>query len=114
MFRGFPSYWNFFVIYVALGLHTFGQWTVALITLFLSALSVLPIYFIYPNRLKRYRMVHYVFGGLWFFSFVGMLFYYPNIPSALFYFSLAYPIFYIIHSFIKNIEMNRQDVALEP
>ena len=108
MFRGFPSYWNFFVIYVALGLHSFGQWAVAAVTILLSILSVAPIYFIYPNRLKRFRMLHFVFGGSWFFSFVAMLFYYPSVPKVLFYYSLTYPAFYIAHSLLLNIKLHKQ------
>lgn len=109
MFRGFPSYWNFFVVSVDLVLRHYGPWAVAIATLALSVLSVLPIYFLYPNRLKgKEWWFHFVTGLSWFCVFVATVVLYPDMPRWMVWASFSYPIIYFVHSLMKNKGMHQK------
>ncbi len=98
-FLGFPSYWNVFAFYVAIWLHQYGTLTVAAITLFFSALSVMPVRFVYPNRAKRFRLPLMWGGWTWVLIGFMMLALYPSPPILLIACSLLYPTLYVVLSF---------------
>jgi phosphatidylcholine synthase len=99
-FRGFPSYWNVLAFYTAVWLSEWGRGTVLATVLVLSALSVLPVRFVYPNRAPRWRPL-FIGGGIAWLAVIGaILWYYPDapIPVSLLWLSAVYPIFYVAAS----------------
>ncbi|HHZ80952.1 MAG TPA: hypothetical protein EYN59_07570, partial [Candidatus Marinimicrobia bacterium] len=54
-FLGFPSYWNVFAFYVVVLATAGSEWFVLLLMLAFSALSVMPVRFVYPNRFDGMR-----------------------------------------------------------
>ena len=106
-FRGFPSYWNIVVFYIAvlwqlsLGMwwHKFGRAVVLATILGLSILSVMPVKFVYPNRAPRFR-AFFIWGGLvWLAMLSGLIWQYPHVSSWLVGISLVYPVAYVVLSF---------------
>lgn len=108
-FRGFPSYWNFAVFYADVGLRQLGPAVVATFLLGLSALSLAPIRFVYPNKATRFRP--FFVGGLWLSAplFFAMFAAYPAVPSWMLVASAFYPAVYIALS----VWLDVQDRALE-
>ena len=99
-FRGFPSYWNVFAFYTAVWLAGWGPGVVLGTALVLSALSLLPVRFVYPNRAPRWKRL-FVGGGIAWIAVIGaILFYYPKtpVPQGLLWLSSIYPIFYVAAS----------------
>jgi phosphatidylcholine synthase len=99
-FRGFPSYWNVFAFYTAVWLAGLGQGVVLAFALALSALSILPIRFVYPNRAPRWRGLFIGGGVVWLLVIAAILWYYPksSIPDGLLWLSAIYPAFYVAAS----------------
>ncbi len=98
-FRGFPSYWNVVAFYIAIWLHRYDAWIALLLVLALSALSVMPIRFVYPNRSERYPRL-FVGGAIgWLAVNAVILFGYDLAPpNWLIAVSLVYPAFYFVMS----------------
>jgi phosphatidylcholine synthase len=98
-FRGFPSYWNIVVFYVAVLLHRFGSGVVLATILGLSVLSVMPVKFVYPNRAPRFY-AFFIWGGLvWLVMLCGLIWQYPYVSNWLVGISLVYPVAYVVLSF---------------
>jgi phosphatidylcholine synthase len=99
-FRGFPSYWNVFAFYTAVWLADRGPGIVLASALALSALSVLPIRFVYPNRAPCWRALFVGGGVVWLAVIIAILWYYPKfpIPTVLLWLSAVYPAFYVAAS----------------
>lgn len=101
-FRGFPSYWNLVVFYLGISaalLPTVGPWINAVVVLGLSVLTVLPVWFIYPNLAPPRLKPAILFGSYaWALLLVMMLPFYPAVPTWLVLISLVYPAFYIVAS----------------
>lgn len=102
-FRGFPSYWNIVAFYLGLSavhLPQAGPWINGLILLILAALTVAPIWLLYPNLAPRpWRLS--VLGGAfaWCILLLTMLPFYPQrVPGWLTLLSLVYPAFYLVLS----------------
>ena len=77
-FRGFPSYWNIVVFYIAVLLHRFGSGVVLATILGLSLLSVMPVKFVYPNRAPRFY-AFFIWGGfIWLVTLLGLIWQYPQ------------------------------------
>ncbi len=106
-FRGFPSYWNIVVLYVALWLHTYGTLLVLGIVLGLSLLTVLPVRFVYPNRPPRW--VPLFLGGAvaWLICLLAMIWQYPHVSPTLLAVSLVYPAVYVVLSAYLDIVQRR-------
>ncbi|MCA9835666.1 MAG: CDP-alcohol phosphatidyltransferase family protein [Trueperaceae bacterium] len=102
-FEGFPSYWNILVFYLYL-LQTPATFNTGLIAL-LSGLVFVPLRFLYISRLKRWRTLHFSLGALW-----GSLCLYAlslnegSLRTGLLYLSMAYVIFYTLHSLWLDFE----------
>jgi phosphatidylcholine synthase len=94
-FRGFPSYWNIVAFYVAVWLHASGQYVVLAVILGLSILSVLPVYFVYPNRPPKW--VGFFVGGAvaWLAIVLWMVYQYPHVDQRWLVASLIYPVAYV-------------------
>lgn len=108
-FRGFPSYWNFAVFYADVGLRQLGPAVVAAFLLGLSALSLAPVRFVYPNKAKRFRP--FFVGGLWMSAplYFAMFATYPRVPGWMLVASAIYPTIYIALSVWLDIQDRLQE-----
>ncbi len=97
-FRGFPSYWNIVVFYVAVWLRRLGPWPVLAVVLFLSLLTVLPVRMVYPNRAPRWKGLFIGGGFAWLLTLLVLLAQYPDATGAWIAISLVYPGFYVTAS----------------
>jgi phosphatidylcholine synthase len=100
-FKGFPSVWNFLVIYMMLiGLN---PWINLALLLICNILIFVPVKYIYPTRNTRLRRLTlgltYLYGaiGVW-----GLL-QYPSVPQWVVWISLAYVAYYGLLSFFPKI-----------
>lgn len=100
-FKGFPSVWNFLVIYMLLlGLN---PWINLVFLVICNILIFVPVKYIYPSRNTRLRrltlFLTYLYGaiGVW-----GLL-QYPSVPQWIVWISLVYVIYYILLSFFPRI-----------
>jgi phosphatidylcholine synthase len=90
-FRGFPSYWNIAAFYAGF-LSPAGN---AVMFLVLAALTVAPVWFIYPNLAPRPWKVPLLAGAfLWLVLAVAMLPSFPDSPRWMVWLSLLYPALY--------------------
>jgi phosphatidylcholine synthase len=100
-FKGFPSVWNFLVIYMMLlGL---DPWINLILLVICNILVFVPVKYIYPTRNTRLRRLTlgltYLYGaiGVW-----GLL-QYPSVPQWVVWISLAYVVYYGLLSFFPTI-----------
>jgi phosphatidylcholine synthase len=95
-FTGFPSYWNIVVAYMVVG----GWWPIVntAILLVLAVLVFVPVRYVYPSRMPVMRLSTNVLAGLWGLLLVGMVWWYPQVSPALFWGSLAFPLYYVVLS----------------
>ena len=100
-FKGFPSVWNFLVIYLMLlGLNV---WINLLVLVICNILVFVPVKYLYPSRNTRLRRLTlaltYLYGalGVW-----GLL-QYPSVPQWVMWVSLAYVAYYGLLSFFPQI-----------
>ncbi len=98
-FRGFPSYWNAFALYAGVSSAMVSPWLTAISLWGLSALTVAPVWVIYPNLTpQRWKPVVMIGAGLWTITLLIMLWFYPRPREELVLLSLLYPAFYTILS----------------
>ena len=100
-FKGFPSVWNFLVIYMMLlGL---DPWLNFALLVICNILVFVPVKYIYPSRNTRLRrltlILTYLYGGLG----VWGLMQYPSVPQWIVWISLVYVAYYAILSFFPKI-----------
>jgi len=95
-FTGFPSYWNATAFYLFfLGL---APWVnLAIVAVFLT-LVFIPIKWIYPSRMVKWRGLTILLTILWGLCCLATLIRYPEPSSGLVYASLGYIAYYIIVS----------------
>src|SRR6266545_8378071 len=100
-FKGFPSVWNFLVIYMMLlGLN---PWINLLALIVCNILVFVPVKYLYPSRNTRFRRLTlaftYVYGalGVW-----GLL-QYPNVPQWVVWVSFIYVAYYAVMSIFPKI-----------
>ncbi len=110
-FRGFPSYWNIVVFYVAVWLHGYGRWTVLALVLALSLLTVLPVRFVYPNRPPRWMPLFVGGGVIWLGVLLGLLMQYPDTSAGLVALSLVYPAVYVVLSIYLDVKTRNNRAA---
>ena len=98
-FRGFPSYWNLAAYYaglLAVGGGAAGRWANAVGLLVLAALTVAPVWFLYPNLAPRPWRTPVLIGAyVWATALLAMLRVYPAVPAWLTLLTLVYPAFYV-------------------
>jgi phosphatidylcholine synthase len=100
-FKGFPSVWNFLVIYMMLlGLNPWLNFTLIVIC---NILVFVPVKYLYPSRNTRFRRLTlgltYLYGALG----VWALLQYPSVPQWVVWISLVYVAYYILLSFFPRI-----------
>jgi len=100
-FKGFPSVWNFLVIYMMLlGLN---PWINLAALVVCNILVFVPVKYLYPTRNTRLRKLTlgltYLYGvlGVW-----GLL-QYPNVPEWVLWVSYLYIAFYAAMSFFPRL-----------
>jgi phosphatidylcholine synthase len=95
--------------YTAVWLCEWGRGAVLATVLVLSALSLLPVRFVYPNRAPRWRPL-FVGGGIAWLAVIGaILWYYPDapIPVSLLWLSAVYPVFYVAASLYLDRQLRQ-------
>jgi phosphatidylcholine synthase len=100
-FKGFPSVWNFLVIYMMLlGL---SPWFNLVLLVLCNILVFVPVKYIYPSRNTRLRRLTlsltYLYGGIG----VWGLLQYPSVPQWIVWISLVYVLYYALLSFFPKI-----------
>jgi len=100
-FKGFPSVWNFLVVYMMLlGLNPWVNFALLVIC---NILIFVPVKYLYPSRNTRLRKftlgMTYLYGvlGVW-----GLL-QYPDVPEWVTLASFIYVIFYGVMSFFPKL-----------
>lgn len=104
-FKGFPSVWNFLVLYMMLlGLNSWVNFTALIIC---NILIFVPVKYLYPtrnNRLRRLTLVlTYLYGvvGVW-----GLL-QYPDVPEWVAPVSFIYVAYYAAMSFFPKLGIKK-------
>lgn len=100
-FKGFPSLWNFLVIYMMLlGLN---PWINLLVLVICNVLVFVPVKYIYPTRNNRLRRL--TLGLTYIYGFMGVwgLLQYPSVPQWFVWLSFAYIAYYALLSFFPKI-----------
>ena len=100
-FKGFPSVWNFLVIYMMLlGLNPWFNLTILVIC---NILVFVPVKYLYPSRNTRLRrltlVLTYLYGGIG----VWGLLQYPSVPQWIVWISLVYVLYYALLSFFPKL-----------
>lgn len=100
-FKGFPSVWNFLVIYMMLlGLN---PWINLALLVICNILVFVPVKYIYPSRNTRLRRL--TLGLTYLYGLVGIwgLLHYPSVPQWIVWISLIYVAYYGLLSFFPKI-----------
>lgn len=100
-FKGFPSVWNFLVIYMMLlGL---DPWVNLVLVAICNVLVFIPVKYIYPSRNTRLRRLTlgltYLYGGIG----IWALLQYPSVPQWVVWISLVYVAYYALLSVFPRI-----------
>jgi phosphatidylcholine synthase len=100
-FTGFPSYWNIVVFYLLLG--GAPQEVNGAILLVLAGLVFVPIRYVYPTRTPALRLTTLTLGTAWAALLLWMLWRMPSVPRAVYWTSLAFPVYYITLSLLLEL-----------
>jgi len=100
-FKGFPSVWNFLVLYMMLlKLNPWINFTVLMIC---NILVFVPIKFLYPSRNNRFKWFTIVFTYLYGALGVWGLLQYPEVPEWVAPASSLYVAYYALMSFFPRL-----------
>ena len=100
-FKGFPSVWNFLVLYMMLlGLNPWANFALLVIC---NILIFVPVKYLYPTRNTRLRRL--TLGFTYLYGAVGVwgLLQYPNVPEWVAPASIVYVVFYGAMSFFPKL-----------
>lgn len=100
-FKGFPSYWNFLVLYMMLlGLN---PWINLALLVICNILVFVPVKYLYPSRNTRLRRL--TLGLTYLYAAIGVwgLMQYPSVPQWVMWISLGYVAYYALLSFFPKI-----------
>ena len=92
-FRGFPSYWNVVAFYLVLG--GLDQRANLAVVLSFVLLVFIPIKWIYPSRMERFRGFTLVATGACGGACIALLIQYPDPAPRLLLASLLYVVYYV-------------------
>jgi phosphatidylcholine synthase len=100
-FKGFPSVWNFLVIYMMLlGLNPWFNFALLVLC---NILVFVPVKYVYPSRNTRLRRLTLALTYLYFIIGVWGLMQYPSVPQWIVWISLIYVAYYVMLSFFPKI-----------
>jgi len=100
-FKGFPSVWNFLVLYmILLGMN---PWINFMLLVICNILVFVPIKFLYPTRNTRLRK--FTLGFTFIYGAIGVwgLLQYPDVPEWVAPASFLYVAYYALMSFFPNL-----------
>jgi phosphatidylcholine synthase len=100
-FKGFPSVWNFLVLYMMLlGLNPWINFAVLVIC---NVLVFVPVKYLYPTRSNRFR--RFTLGITYAYGVLGVwgLFQYPDVPGWVTPVSFIYVAYYSAMSFFPRL-----------
>lgn len=100
-FKGFPSVWNFLVIYMMLlGLN---PWINLIVLIICNILIFVPVKYLYPSRNTRFRRL--TLGLTYLYGIIGVwgLLQYPSVPEWVVWVSFGYIAYYALLSFFPKI-----------
>jgi phosphatidylcholine synthase len=101
-FTGFPSYWNIVAVYmVAIQLSPLAN---AAILSGLVMLVFVPIGYVYPSRTPRWQRATVALGAVWTIALVAIIWRLPQVPRALVWVSLLYPVYYFTLSLVLHAQ----------
>ena len=114
-FLGFPSYWNIVAYYVGILVVQFGAagavFSAASIVAF-TVLTVLPVRFIYPNRVDPPWRGPIILGGIaWVVLLLALLPTYPTVPLGWLAISFVYPVFYFALSGYLDVTARKEEAV---
>lgn len=92
-FRGFPSYWNFVILY--LYVLNASPVTSSITLLTLAVMVLVPVKFVYPTRTKRWKKITLALSVPYAFMVGSMLIYLKDTPLTITILSFFYPIYYV-------------------
>lgn len=99
-FRGFPSYWNFVILYLyVLGA---GAAISASVMLILAVMVLVPLKFIYPSRSQYWRKTTILLSVPYAFMILIVLIYLQETPLWITLASFYYPVYYVIISYVAS------------
>jgi len=104
-FLGFPSYWNVVVVY--LYMFNLPIWVNTAIIVFLSVMVFIPMRYIYITRFHSHPRLHFAGATICGLALLGALFADGDVRRLLLLFSLIYPIYYTILSFVADWRARR-------
>lgn len=104
-FKGFPSVWNFLVVYMMLlGLNPWINFAAIVIC---NILVFVPVKYLYPTRNKRLRRLTLGFTVLYGVLGVWALLQYPDVPEWVAPVSFVYVMFYALMSFFPKFGVTK-------
>jgi len=100
-FKGFPSVWNFLVVYMML--LNLNPWINLAALIICNILVFVPVKYLYPTRNTRMR--RFTLGFTYLYGALGVwaLLQYPKVPEWVVPVSFVYVAFYAVMSFFPNI-----------
>ena len=104
-FLGFPSYWNVVVVY--LYMFNLPLWVNTAIIIFLSVMVFIPMRYIYITRFHSHPRLHFAGATICGMALLAALFAQGDLRRLLLVFSLIYPIYYTILSFVADWRARR-------
>jgi len=99
-FLGFPSYWNVVVTY--LYMLALPIWLNTAIIVFLSIMVFVPTRYIYITRFHSHPKLHFAGATICGFALLAALFARGDMRQLLLFFSLIYPAYYTVLSFVAD------------
>ncbi len=100
-FKGFPSLWNFLVLYMML--LRLNPWINLLALVVCNVLVFVPVKYLYPSRNTRLRRLTLILTYLYSAIGVWALMQYPSVPQWIIWISLVYVAYYALLSFFPKI-----------
>src|SRR4030095_6966251 len=99
-FKGFPSVWNFLVVYMML--LRLNPWINLVALVICNILVLFPVKYLYPSRNTRLRRLTLGFTYLYGALGVWGLMQYPNVPQWVAPVSFVYVAYYALLSFFPK------------
>ena len=100
-FKGFPSVWNFIVLYMML--LRLNPWINFAMLMICNVLVFVPIKFLYPTRNNRFRRFTLLFSYLYGALGVWGLLQYPDVPQWVAPASGLYIVYYVVMSLFPKL-----------
>lgn len=100
-FKGFPSYWNFVILYCyLLGA---GSTVTTILLLVCTLLVFVPLKYVYPSRTKFMQKTTLSLGSVYIIQLIAILYFLKDSPEWVIYSSLIFPLYYVMLSAYLNM-----------